>query len=250
MGESARERLVSTTDRDRPPALTYLGPESEALAVVRHPLAARRLAEQYDYLISRVIDRLAACWPDELPHSELAAEGQAVLYRLASTIEDPEEMGPVAAGEIMNRARQVVAASEWYRQAMLGQARPLTETWRALVLAGRNPTEENLRRRLHLSPVALAQQFVDFALVFTVEPAALLPAGVDAKYAVAEIVSALPGIQQLIIALYYHQELSFPEIANVMGLEARQTQEMFGRAAVTIAGEAGLPVWRSRGLRA
>jgi len=248
MAETLRQP-VAPSGNDMP-ALHWLGPAAEPLVVVRHPDAARKLAESHRYLITRMADRLAACWPDGVDVERLRAEGAAALSHIAATVESPEDIAAQAIGAVAERMRQVLAASEWYRQAMLGRARPLTDTWRGLVLAGRTPTDETLCRRLHLDPRALADRFVEFAVVFVVEPGALLPAGVDAKYAVAEIVSALPGAQQLTVALYYHQELTFPEIARVMGLEARQTQELFGRAATSIAGEAGLPLWRGGALTA
>lgn len=232
------------------PALTYLGPGAESALAVRPPAAARGLVEAHRYLLTRVADRLAACWPPEVDIDALLAEAEDALQRVAVTVERPEEMAPCALEAVASRMRQVLAAGEWYRRAMLGHARPLTDTWRGLVLAGRAPSDQSLCWRLHLSPAALVERFVQFALVFTIEPGALLPADVDAKYAVAEIVATLPAPQQLTAALYYHQELTFPEIARVMGLASRQTQELFGRAAANIAAEAALPFWRAGALTA
>jgi len=248
MGETARAGAEPLSDVA--PSLTYLGPSSAPIVVVRRPPAARRLADEHAYLVDRVADRLAACWPQGVDRARLMAEGRAALLHVATTVEDPGEIGACAVGEIAGRMRHVLAAGEWYRQVMLGRVRPLTDLWRGLVLSGRTPTDECLCRRLRLGPRSLAERFVEFAVVFAVEPRAPLPSGMDAKYAVGELVASLPGAQQLAVALYYHQELTFPEVARVMGLEPRQTQELFGRATAAVTGEAGLPVWRAPALSA
>jgi len=232
------------------PPLTWWGPEAEPVVMVRHPRAARALAQRHEYVVGRMADRLAGCWPEGVDVERLRAAGREALAQVAATVARPEEVATVAVGLVAGRMRQVLAAGEWYRQAMMGRARPLVEGWRGLVLAGRTPSDELLCRRLHLGAAELVERFVEFAVVFVVEPTALLPTGVDATYAVADIVSTLPGVQQLAVALYFHQELTFPEIARVLGLPMRQTQEVFGRAVTAIAGEAGLPRWRAGSLTA
>ncbi len=226
-------------------ALRYLGPESDPVTIARHPTAARRIAEEHAHVVTRLIDRLASAWPGAVNVEELAAEGRVALRHAALTIDGDQEFGEHAVDVVDRRLRQVLAATEWFRQAMIGRARPLTETWRGLLMGGRRPTDEVLGRRLHLAPAGLADRFLEFATVFAIEPGALLPAGIDAKYAVADIVGGLPSEQQLTIALYFHQELTFAEMARVMGMEPAHAQESFGRAAAGITAEAGLATWRT-----
>ena len=240
MGEAQQEQAGPQSGS---PCLAYLGPEAEPVVLVRHPTAARRLAEEHDYLVARITDRLAACWPEGVDVTRLTIEGRACLLSAAATCEDPAELPTVAVERMDSGIRKLLAASEWYRQAMLGRARPLCDAWRGLVLAGRRVSDRTLSQRLRLPPAALADRFVEFAVVFVVEPGGLLPAGVDARYALAEIVSDLPSEQQLAVALYFHQELTFPEIARVMGKQALEAQELFGRAAAGLCAQASLSVW-------
>lgn len=248
-------------DTTAAPPLEYLGPTpaaqahadddsaAEPLVLVRHPIAARDLATRHAHTVGRLTDRLAACWPDEVDLEELAAEGDAALLHAAVSAEDEDAM-PARSVEVVGaRLRQVLAASEWYRKAMLGRARPLCEAWRGLVLGGREATDHTLARRLHLGPSDLSERFVELAVIFAIDPGAMLPKAMqagrpaDVKHALAEIISALPVEQQLALALHSHQELTFPEIARVMGIEPRVAQEAFGRAATCVTAEAALSSW-------
>ena len=235
--------------------LEYLGPTSaegrasDALVLVRHPIAARELAARHAHIVGRLTDRLAACWPDGVDLEELATEGHAALMHAAVTAEDEDAMAAHAVEIVGARLRQVLSASEWYREATLGRARPLCEAWRGLALAGREVTDHTLARRLHLSPADLGERFVELAVIFTIEPGAMLSGEMDGrpadvKYAVAESVSALPADQQLALALHSHQELTFQEIARVMGIEPRVAQEAFGRATTCVSAEAALSSWQ------
>lgn len=254
--DSGRDPRAQDVHDSKIPPLEYLGPTpaddqaSDALVLVRHPIAARDLARRHAHTVGRLTDRLAACWPDEVDLEELADEGHAALTHAAVTAEDEEHMAAHSVEIVGARLRQVLAASEWYRAAMLGRARPLCEAWRGLVLAGREVTDHTLARRLHLGPSGLAERFVELAVIFAIDPATMLPASADAKYAVAEIVSALPVDQQLALALHTHQELTFPEIARVMGIEPRVVQEAFGRAATCVSAEAVLSSSRGAALTA
>lgn len=251
LGRAARPEESHTVNAS---PLQYLGPTpaddqvAEALVLVRHPIAARELAARHAHTVGQLTDRLAACWPDEVDLEELAAEGHAALLHAAVTAEDEDAMAAHAVEIVGARLRQVLSASEWYRKAMIGRARPLCEAWRGLVLGGREATDHALARRLHLGPSDLGERFVELAVIFAIDPGAMLPGTMegrpaDAKYAVAEIVSALPVEQQLALALHSHQELTFPEIARVMGIEPRAAQEAFGRAATCVTAEAALSSW-------
>ena len=252
LGRAARPEESHTVNA---PSLQYLGPTPadddstpEPFVLVRHPIAARELATRHAHTVGRLTDRLASCWPDEVDLEELAAEGHAALLHAAVTAEDEDAMAAHAVEIVGARLRQVLAASEWYRKAMLGRARPLCEAWRGLVLGGREATDHTLAQRLHLGPSDLAERFVELAVIFAIDPGAMLPGTMegrpaDAKYAMAEIVSALPVEQQLALALHSHQELTFPEIARVMGIEPRAAQEAFGRAATCVTAEAALSSW-------
>jgi hypothetical protein len=108
------------------------------------------------------------------------------------------------------------------------------------LLAGRQPTDHTLCARLHIGTGEIAGLFAESAVVFLVDPGALLPAGVDAHGGMAEVIVELPTDQQLAIALYFEQHLTIPEIAHAMVIEPLAAQELLGRAGMCIVAHAGL----------
>lgn len=232
------------------PSLTYLGPEPEAVPSPQDAAAAQRLAHEHAYLVQRLVDRLSARLPEDLDGPQLMRRGDAALYEAATTTEATEDFPAQAVEGVQSALRHWLGASEWYRQAVVWRAEPLLRSWRALLLAGREATDHALCRRLRVSPDQLSARFIEFAMVFALEPEAFLPLGADVKYSMAATIGGLHNQQQLALALYFHQELTFPEIAKVMDLEPERAQEVFGRAAAAVCVEAALASWPGRRLRA
>ena len=237
-----------TLEASEQTSLAWVEEESRAVTPVRDAAEAQRLAEQYIHLAERLVDRLGACLPDEVARQELLERGQAALYEAAATTPDPEALAEQAAHDVEDALRRWLGASEWYRQAMVGRAEPLLRACRTLTLSGHEATDKALCRRLEVPHEQLPELFVEFATVFALEPKALLPAGADVKYSMAGSIAGLPSEQQLAMALYFHQQLTFPEIAKVMDQEPKRVQELFGRAAAHICAEASLASWPGRKL--
>ncbi len=230
--------------------LRYLSGETPPLVLHRHPLAAARLAADHEWLIDRVTRRVAAWWPEEIDRQALRREAAIALQQTAASISRVEDFPEAAVGALDRRMRHLLTESEWYRQAMVERLRPLYEAWRGAIIAGREPSDHTLISRLRLSLPHLTERFMEMAIAFALEPAAMLPTGVDARYGIAEILMELPTDQQLTAALYCHQELNFPEIARVLSIAPERAQELFGRAATGIVAEAGLSEWPGRALTA
>ncbi len=224
-------------------SLRRLAGENEPLVLFRHPLAASRLAGEYEWLIDRVADRLAACWPAQAQVERLRREAWIALQQTAACVERVEDLPAAAAEAIDQRMRELLAAGEWYRRTLAQRVRPLYEAWRGMVIAGRRPTDQTLCARLHIGTGEIAALFVDAALVFLIDPAALLPARSDALQGMVEVIVDLPTDQQLATALYFEQHLTIPEIARVMTIEPVAAQELLGRAGTCIIAHAGLPEW-------
>jgi len=228
----------------------YVGAEAEPVAPCRDAAAAQRLAGEYSYLVQRLVERLSARLPQQLDQQALHQRGFAALRHAAATA-DSEDTFPVqAVGEIQQGLQHWIGATEWYRQTVRGRAQPLLRTWRGLLLAGREATDQALCGKLRLSLEQLSERFLEFATVFTLEPKAFLPPGTDVKYSMAETIAGLQTEQQLALALYFHQELTFSEIAKAMGLQPERAQELFGRGAAAVCVEAGLGSWPGRMLLA
>ena len=52
--------------------------------------------------------------------------------------------------------------------------------------------------------------------------------------ALADAISALPEREKLIVTLYYYEELTFPEIAEVLGLSPERVSELHTRAVLRL----------------
>jgi len=241
-------RVEPTLQTSEQTSLTLVGERTGAVAPVRDAAEAQRLAEQYVHLVERLVDRLGVWLPDEVARQGLLERGRAALYEAAATTPDPEAVAGEAVQAVEDALRRWLGASEWYREAMVGRAEPLLRACRGLTLSGHEVTDKALCRKLEVAHDQLAGFFVEFATVFTLEPKALLPAGADVKYSMAANIAGLPSEQQLAMALYFHQQLTFPEIAKVMDQEPARVQELFGRAAAHLCAEASLASWPGRKL--
>ncbi|MFW5868996.1 MAG: hypothetical protein ACOCX2_14320 [Armatimonadota bacterium] len=225
------------------PHLRYLDEGDGPPVVERDPHLVAELAEEHLWLIDRLTERIAARWPEGIDAGWVRSHAGVALRRAAASVEDPEDLPIEGVRAIQERLRTLLGGTEWYREAMLARARPLCEAWRGAVLAGRDPTDQTLCSRLRISREELAERFIELATVFAVEPAALLPGDVDLREGIAVAAGSMDGEQRLIISLYFEQQLTLMEIAEVLKLLPVRVQELFGRAAAAIAGEANLSIW-------
>lgn len=228
---SGGPRLRLLDDSDLPPVLA------------RDERVAAELAQQHAWLVERMLARIAARWPEELDQDWVAGHAVVALRRAAATVEHEEDLPIAGVRAIEERLRTLLGGTEWYREAMLSRARPLCEAWRGVVLSGRELGDHTLRGRLKLSREELAERFVELATVFAVEPAALLPAGVDLQEGIGAAIGGLPGEQQLVVSLYFERQFTLAEIAQVLDMLPVRVQELLGRAAAAISGEAALSMW-------
>lgn len=227
--------------------LRYLDEGDAPLIAERDPHVAARLAEEHSWLIDRLLARLAVRWPEQVDADWVRGHAMVALRRAAASVEEVERLPVAGVRAISERLRTLLGGTEWYREAMIGRARPLCEAWRGAILAGRDPTDQALCTRLKLTRRELPERFIELAVVFTVEPAALLPGDLELREATAAAIGGMPTEQQLVTSLYFEQHLTLGEIAEVLGLLPVRAQELLGRAGVAIAGEAALSMWPAMG---
>jgi RNA polymerase sigma factor for flagellar operon FliA len=237
------EQSLRKSDRSPAPRLRYLDEHDGPPVSQRDPHVVARLAESHAFLVERMTERVAARWPEAVDADWVRSHAMVALRRAAAEVEEEEDLPLEAVRAIQQRMRTLLGGTEWYRGAMLGRARPLCEAWRGAVLAGREPSDRTLCTRLRLSADELRERFVELATVFAVEPAGLLPGGVELSEGVAAALGGMPAEQQLVVSLYFERQLTIAEIAGVMGMLPVRAQELFGRAAAAIAGEAALSEW-------
>ncbi len=229
--------------------LRYLGGE-KAEPPLREATAAEKIAREHEWLIERGMERLAARWPDEIEVATLREQAGNVLNEVAQHAEDRDEIGARGAVQIERRLCEVLACSEWYRQAMIGRARPLCDTWTGALLAGREPTDHLLRSRMQVDDGTLNDRFMEMAVLFAVEPAALLPQEGDLHAVVETALTNLPPEQQLATAIYFQEQTTLAELGGVMGISPEEAQELLGRSACALVGEAAVSTWPGHRLTA
>lgn len=232
------------------PHLRYLDETTLPSGLQREPRVASELAEQYAWLVDRLLARIAVRWPEDIDLAWLHGHAMVALTRAAANVEDEEDLGEAGVRAVTERLRTLLGGTEWYREAMLARARPLCEAWRGAALAGREPTDRTLCARLRISEPELVERFIELATVFAIEPAGLMPGGRELAEGVTMALEGLPCEQQLAASLYFEQGFTFAEIAHVLDVLPVRAQELLGRAAAAIAGEAALADWPGLTIRA
>lgn len=207
---------------------------------------AERLAEAHAWLAARALDRLAAWWPEGVDLPALRRVADRALVEAAATVARPEELPHAALDQIEDALRAHLRRGEWYAQATSRRLWSLCAAWRGALLVGRPPTDHLLCARLHLPIAELRLRFLEVALVFAIDPPALLPAGRGLAGALADTIAGLPADEQLVAALYVEECMTFDEIGKVMAAPAGHAQELLGRAATAIVSRAGLAAWAAR----
>jgi len=213
-------------------------------------VSAERLAANHKWLIDRVTGRLAAWWPDGIDLQWLHAEAHATLLQSAVRAEDLMDMRDAAVGVLNAQLRRLIVSTDWWERALARRALPLCETWRGIILAGRDPTDHALCSRLRVSPGELAERFMEMTLISAVDPARLLPAHAGAQADACHVLMGLPTAQQLAAALYFEEELTLAEIGRVMGISPERAQELTGRALTAIVARVSMARSATHGLSA
>ena len=191
--------------------------------------------------------RIAAIWPEEIDLAALRQEATAVLREVARAVEKPDDLALTAAPMIDQRLTDLLAGSEWYRNTIIAHTRPLCDAWRGATLAGREPTDHLLRSWLHLSESGLDERFLEMAVVFAIEPAALLPRHADPD-ALEVALCALPPAERLVTALYFQEQITLGEVSGAMKITPEEAQRLLGRSATALAGHVALASWPGRSL--
>jgi|LSQX01.2.fsa_nt_gb hypothetical protein len=172
-----------------------------------------------------------APWLDE---SLLMTHGLITLLEMTggAGISRSEAAEEDALRRVVDGLRGWIRSGSWYQSAWLCRVGPLC----AAVSAG-GGDDAAVARDLGLQRAGLVERFVEAGLVFAVSPELLLPRR-DASLAIplARSVDALPPRQRRVLTLYFRDGLSFPEMAELLGIAPARAQELYGRAAVAICG--------------
>ena len=148
---------------------------------------------------------------------------------------------------VVSGIRNWARGSSWFARAVPRRVDPLC----ASQAAGTAGPDEAIVAELDIEGRELQERFTEAGLVFGVGPELMLPhlsvacagsAGPEdqqqsTRVMLADTISARPIEQRRVLTLYFQQNLSFPEIAELTDLPPARVQELYGRAAVCIRAE-------------
>lgn len=252
-GQSVRVRRVSREQ----PVRTY--PDDASLrAAWRDYIASgdeeirNRLMEHYLFLVRYTAERIGAKLPDEVDVDDLMSAG---VFGLMDAIDnfEPERgvkfetyCAPRVRGAILDELRSM----DWVPRLVRHRAQKLIETQRTLeVELGRAPTEEEIARKLHMSPaqfeklardaqsvalVSLSKKFNDsdqdregFELDVVPDENSIDPAADAQKADIKEVITReLSRAERLIIVLYYYEQMTMKQIGQTLDLSESRVSQM------------------------
>ena len=234
-GKADQGNEMMLADGETAHRLAY-GPTAASLAAVKPHIP----------LVKAVINRLGGWLPPDVPPGTLVGNGILALMEAAQSCAPESARFPEVAQRYIWRA---VAGA-------LSQSRCFTEGCREALECLGKACAELIERSTPVDEAALAdivatstEQVRDYltriGTLIAVHPGIMLQAGGEGsddsgalgeywQEWLTEAIGLLPQAAQLVVALYYFEDLSFPEIAAVLEQPLAQVQQLFGRAALLL----------------
>jgi RNA polymerase sigma factor for flagellar operon FliA len=226
-------------------------------------LSRDQLVERYSYLIKFVVGRLGVSVSGVFDHEDAMQAGAIGLLQAIDAYRPG--MGASFASYAITRIRgailDAVRSLDTVGRAGREAGRAIAEAIRELTASlGRPPVEaevashlgcsvERYRERLQgasvvtISLTELDRHDDDEAGAFdevTPDPTAVDPAGEAVRLGVLEsltgAIGTLPQRQQLILSLYYREELTYREIAEVLGVTESRICQIHTEAVLSLRG--------------
>ncbi len=192
----------------------------------------------YFPLVRVALDRLGGYLPPDVAYETL--EGTAILALLEAA-----DRRPVGSAGFESYARICIwrALTDCLRQSRCflpetqAPLRRLSEAADKALRTGLEGTDEELAALLSEPLEQLREALAQVAALMAAAPQAVIALAWDEEQLqrrLAPAICALPQLEQLVVAMYYFEDLTFAEIAQVMELSEQEVQWAFGRAAVLL----------------
>lgn len=187
--------------------------------------------------------------PHLAPHlDESLVIGRAMMLLLQMS--DPRTHRSSSAREQATLAtveglRAWIKSGPWFEVAWRERIEPLREAAGHCGLE----SDEMLARETDLEPAQILARFVEAGLAFGVTPERMLPlarVSDESRRQVAHVIGELPEQQRTVLTFYFREQLSFPEIGDLLDLGPEQLQGIYGRAAIFV--RAGLMATQASGI--
>jgi RNA polymerase sigma factor FliA len=193
--------------------------------------AGRRdtLVQEHIGIVRDVVARVGGALPEDVDAGDLAGHGVAALIAAADEYAGrPANFGAFAKERVLRGLTGFVREQEWYR----GLALPSPNQWGQTALA----------REVQAVCAVMAVEPVRFA-----SPPVPAPPNSEGEMTtpgegrgkrraagLAERIAALPELEQTVLGLWFQEELSLQEIAEVLGMTLGEVKVAFARGGLAV----------------
>jgi RNA polymerase sigma factor for flagellar operon FliA len=218
----------------------------------------------YSPIVKYVAGRVAARMPAHVDIADLVSYGLGGLIEAVERFEPSRGVGfeSYAMTRIRGAIIDELRSQDWVPRAVRSEARAITQATADLTTRlQRLPTDAELAAKLSMKPAELdasLQRVVNARTVALDEPAyagqdgGLQPALVetladthaddpdarldasDLRERIAAAIEHLPDRQQVILGLRYHQELTFSDIGEILGVSESRICQLHGKAVLQV----------------
>ncbi len=221
------------------------------------------LVSQHAALVKRIAFHLVNRMPASVQVDDLIQAGMVGLLEAASHFDASQgaSFETYAGIRIRGAMLDEIRRLDWTPRSVHRKSRAVSEAMRKLeVELGRDPTDQEIATELGVSLDEYHQILVDAnsSRVFSteaLEEQGLPSPGVDSatpfdslnqqqyQDELASSIRALPEKEQLVMGLYYDEELNFREIGQVLEVSESRVCQIHGQAMLRIRGKMGS--WKS-----
>ncbi len=201
-----------------------------------------RLVQEHVSIVRDVVARIGGCLPEFIDFGDLAGHALATLIDAASDFAGPiSHFAEYVRSRVTRTVVACVTGHVWYTTCARADAIALRDAYADLRRrTGVMPSDAAFAESLDLDMSGLEDRLSTVSAVMSIEPPVVLaPAQGPHRLPLREAISALPELERTVCALYYQDELSLPEIAEVLDLRPKAARTAFARAALMLASGRG-----------
>ena len=216
----------------------------------------------YSPIVKYTAGRIAARMPAHIDIADLVSYGLGGLISAVERFEPARgvKFESYAALRIRGAIFDELRSLDWVPRAVRAEARELDQATQELsTLLQRTPTDAELAEKLSLEPAeldALLQRVADTQMIALDEPwgqaagiqstrlemlpdtdacdPAVTALATERGEHIAEAVEQLPDRERVILALRYQQELTFPEIGEILGVSESRICQLHTKAVISM----------------